>query len=43
MQIINFQEEIDKETDKILYIRLEEPDKLSIFFSKRIKRVLNKN
>ena len=40
-EIIDFQEEIAKEIDKILYISLEEPDKLSILFSKRIKKVLS--
>ncbi len=40
-EIINFQEEISKEIDKILYMSLEEPEKLSIFFSKRIKKILN--
>lgn len=40
-EIIDFQEEISKEIDKILYMSLEEPEKLSIFFSKRIKRMLN--
>ncbi len=40
-EIINFQEEITKEIDKIIYMSLEEPEKLSIFFSKRIKKVLN--
>ena len=40
-EIIDFQEEIAKEIDKILYMSLEEPEKLSIFFTKRIKRVLN--
>ena len=38
-EIINFHEEIAKEIDKILYMSLEEPEKLSIFFSKRIKRL----
>ncbi|MBS3171621.1 hypothetical protein J4449_03350 [Candidatus Woesearchaeota archaeon] len=40
-EIIDFQEEISKEIDKILYMSLEEPEKLSIFFSKRIKKILN--
>src|SRR3989344_3454562 len=38
-EIIDFQEELRKEMDKILYISLEEPEKLSIFFTKKIKRV----
>ena len=41
-EIINYQENITKETDKILYISLEQPDKLSIFFTKRIKRYVNR-
>ena len=42
-EIIDFQEEITKEIDKILYMSLEEPEKLSIFFSKKIRKVLNNN
>ena len=40
-EIIDFQEELRKEIDKMLYMSLEEPEKLSIFFSKKIKKILN--
>ena len=40
-EIIDFQEELSKEIDRMLYMSLEEPEKLSIFFSKRIRKVLN--
>ena len=39
-EIIEFQEEIQKEINEILYLSLEEPEKLSIFFNKKLKRLM---
>ena len=39
-EIIDFQEEIQNEIDKILYLSLEEPEKLSIIFKKHIRRLM---
>lgn len=35
-EIIDYQDEIQKRLNKMLFIALEEPEKLSIFFRKRI-------
>jgi hypothetical protein len=37
-EIISYQDEIQKNLNKMLYLALEEPEKLSIFFKKRIIR-----
>lgn len=35
-EIIDYQDEIQKKLNKVLFLALEEPEKLSIFFRKRI-------
>ncbi len=37
-EIITFHEEFNKEVDKLIKMTLEEPEKLSLFFSKKIRR-----
>ena len=37
-EIIDFQEEMNREIDKLINMTLEEPEKLSLFFTKRIRR-----
>ncbi|MBI4158817.1 hypothetical protein HY500_00995 [Candidatus Woesearchaeota archaeon] len=37
-EIIHYQEDLQKDTTEIIKMYLEEPEKLSIFFSKRIRR-----
>lgn len=38
-EIIEFQEEMDREINKLINMTLEEPEKLSLFFSRRIRRL----
>ena len=40
-EIIDFEEEMQKEFGKVLRMMLEEPGKLSIFFSQRMKTFMN--
>ncbi len=37
-EIIDFEEEISKEITKMIHMSLEEPEKLTLFFSKRIRK-----
>ena len=37
-EIIQYQEELQKDATEVIKMYLEEPEKLSIFFSKRIRR-----
>ena len=39
-EIIHFETEMQQEISKIVYMTLENPEKLSIFFSKKIKRII---
>ena len=41
-EIIEFQEEFQKEINEILYLSLEEPEKLSIFFNKKIRKLMER-
>lgn len=38
-EIIEFEKEMQKEMDKMISMSLEEPEKLSLFFSKRIRKI----
>ena len=38
-EIINFQEEMQEEMEESIRMCLEEPEKLSIFFSKRLRKL----
>jgi len=38
-EIIDFQEEMHREMNKLISMTLEEPEKLSLFFSRRIRRL----
>ena len=39
-EIIRFEEEKQQEVSKIIYMSLESPEKLSLFFSKKVRRIL---
>ena len=39
-EIIEFQEDLQQHINKILYLTLEEPEKLSIFFKKELKKMM---
>ncbi len=39
-EIIDFQEEMRKEMDRMLNLTLDEPERLSLYFSKRIRRLM---
>ena len=39
-EIIDFEEEMQKELSEMIQLSLEEPEKLSIYFTKRIKRFI---
>jgi len=38
-EIIEFEEEMSREITKIIHMSLEEPEKLSLFFSKRFRKI----
>ncbi len=40
-EIIDFEEEFNREFNKLLNLTLEEPGKVSIFFNKRIRKIFN--
>ena len=40
-EIINYHEELQKDINTLISLSLEEPEKLSIFFSKRINKIFD--